>query len=178
MKNDYKVFDNYIIIYLKRRKGKALEAKIDADDFGKLNKFGTWRAMGNPHTKSYYCIAGVKKNGKWAPTLMHRVIMNPLKVMCVDHIDHDTLDNRKSKLRIVTNSQNSQNRKSAQRNSKTGIRGVSWNKQKRKWEAKITLNRKGKHIGLYENIKDAEGAVGKARKKYMPFSKEGLINHE
>jgi len=43
----------------------------------------------------------------------------------VDHWNHDTLDNRKGNLRIVTNRQNNENRNGAYKNSKSGIRGVS-----------------------------------------------------
>ena len=56
---------------------------------------------------------------------MHRLIMAAPRGRQVDHINHDTLDNRRENLRIVTNRQNNENRNGAYKNSKSGIRGVS-----------------------------------------------------
>jgi hypothetical protein len=51
--------------------------------------------------------------------------MGAPKGMSIDHINHNTLDNRKANLRIVTHQQNNTNRNGAYSTSKTGIRGVS-----------------------------------------------------
>lgn len=52
--------------------------------------------------------------------------MDAKKDEVVDHINHDTLDNRKCNLRITTNDKNVKNRKGANKNSKTGVRNVHW----------------------------------------------------
>jgi hypothetical protein len=58
--------------------------------------------------KSYgYAARGGEKN---KTVYLHREVMNPPKDMTVDHINHDTLDNRRNNLRVVTQKENSQNR--------------------------------------------------------------------
>lgn len=56
---------------------------------------------------------------------LHRFLLDAPKGKYVDHINHDTLDNRRSNLRIVSNQKNNTNREGAYVTSKTGIRGVS-----------------------------------------------------
>lgn len=58
------------------------------------------------------------------------------------------------------------------RNSKTGIRGVYWNKYNGKWAAQVKLNGRNKHCGYFDSIEEAEKAVREGRKKYMPYSIE------
>jgi len=74
----------------------------------------------------------------------------------IDHIDGNGLNNCIENLRAVTNKQNSENRKTANKNSKSGIKGVCWNKTKNKWHAQIQHNGKVVSLGYYENI---EGAI-------------------
>lgn len=70
-------------------------------------------------------------NGRYAYNyyeggFMHRVIMGLTsnnKKLFVDHINHNTFDNRKENLRIVTNKQNDYNRRKDKRN-KSGYKGV------------------------------------------------------
>lgn len=56
---------------------------------------------------------------------LHRLITHAPKGVYVDHINHDTLDNRRANLRLCTNRQNNENRAGAYKNSQSGIRGVS-----------------------------------------------------
>ncbi|ARK33948.1 AP2/ERF family transcription factor [Lactiplantibacillus plantarum] len=53
------------------------------------------------------------------------------------------------------------------KNNKSGIRGVSWDSSRSKWEAKITFKQKTIHLGRFDNKKDAINARKKAEKKYF-----------
>ena len=60
----------------------------------------------------------------------------------VDHKNSNTLDNRKSNLRVVPDCNNSMNRKSRNRNNTSGYRNVSWNKNDNKWLVQLQINKK------------------------------------
>jgi hypothetical protein len=92
--------------------------------------------------------------------------------MEVDHINGDGLDNRKGNLRVVTRSQNAQNRLSAQANSKTGVLGVYWNKSRRRYEASVRVGGKRVFCRLFKTLEEASVAVAEARRRFMPYSAE------
>lgn len=73
----------------------------------------------------------------------------------VDHINGEKLDNTISNLRWCSCQQNQFNRKLNKDNT-SGIKGVSWDSQKKKWKAQIQLNNKNINIGLYDNLDDAK----------------------
>lgn len=70
----------------------------------------------------------------------------------VDHINGDPLDNRKGNLRIVSHSQNRWNGRNKS-NNKSGVSGVRWRKDRKKWEMSITGNgeRIIKHFARFED---------------------------
>lgn len=70
-----------------------------------------------------------------------------------------------SNVRWATRTTQSRNTKNHCTN-KTGIRGVSWSKEKKKWRAAIYVDNKQKHIGYFVQIKDAAAARKKAEEKY------------
>lgn len=83
----------------------------------------------------------------------------------VDHIDRNPLNNKRSNLRIVTKSQNAMN--TAQRkDTKSGIKGVSWKRDRKKWEVYINFNKKRVRLGYYDNIEDAAMTRIEAEKQY------------
>jgi hypothetical protein len=123
-------------------------AIIDDEDFELVSRY-RWYAAWSPLTKSFYARAKTRKpDGRHAIIQMHRIIKGAQKGQQVDHIHHNTLDNRKSELRLCTGSQNQHN-KGIQANNTSGYKGVCWNKSHQKWTARIRLNGKQKNLGYY-----------------------------
>lgn len=75
----------------------------------------------------------------------------------VDHINGNTLDNRIENLRACSYAENARNSRKSKRNT-SGVKGVTWNKSRKKWQAGVTVNKKFKNLGYYESIEDAEQA--------------------
>jgi hypothetical protein len=92
---------------------------------------------------------------------MHREVMNAKPGEQVDHQNHDTYDNQKANLRLCTVSQNAANQRVRVSNT-SGLKGVSWDKQSKKWKAQISVNGKVKYIGLYSTAEEAARAYDTA----------------
>lgn len=137
------------------------EFYFDKEDYDKIKDF-CWHL-----DKDNYVVACVTKNKKTTTIKMHRVIMNVSDpTIQVDHIYHVNYDNRKSKLRIITNQNNQRNRQVSSTNT-SGMTGVSWNKREKRWRAYITINNKQINLGYYANIEDAIAARKAAEKEYF-----------
>jgi hypothetical protein len=149
-------------------------AIVDDEDFDRVNKF-KWCARWNRNEKSFVAMRGVTQNTKILNPyiLMHRFIVGARKGMFVDHINHDTLDNRKQNLRVCTNSENCMNRNIEIRNT-SGYKGVSFNKVSNKWIAYIKKNQKQVYLGRFENKKDA--AIAYNERAIIEHGKFALIN--
>ena len=83
----------------------------------------------------------------------------------IDHIDTNKSNNRIENLREVTSSQNHMNTKLRVDNT-SGIKGVYWNKPRRKWYSRIRVNGKNTYLGSYSTLEEAEAVVREAREKY------------
>jgi hypothetical protein len=99
---------------------------------------------------------------------MHRVILERMgheNFARSDHRDRNRLNNYRHNLRPATQRQNTCNR-SIQSNNTSGYTGVGWHKRRGKWRADITINGKSKHLGYYDDPKEAIRAYNKAALKY------------
>lgn len=89
----------------------------------------------------------------------------------LDHINRIRTDNRISNLRLATQAENKQNFSKSRRN-KSGIIGVSWCKQSRKWHARICINGRKTDLGRYDSIEKAAAARAEAKARYHTFNPE------
>ncbi len=83
------------------------------------------------------------------------------KDVCVDHINHDPLDNRKCNLRIATPQQNMYN-KNVYKNNESGYTGVHFYKPSKKWVSYIKAENKRKHLGYFKTVEEAYTAYVRA----------------
>ena len=84
---------------IKLNKGQV--ALIDDSDYEKVSKY-KWYACWNSQHRFLIPQACIKIDGKFRSVPLARFIMDASKDVCVDHANHDTLDNRRSNLRIAT----------------------------------------------------------------------------
>lgn len=144
-----------VVLYNKDDQEVA-RALIDLDDIDKIKDI-RW------YSREGYACNTIK--GK-----MHRIITNCPDDMVVDHINHNTLDNRKCNLRVCTYQENSMNRK-PNSNNKLGVKGAS--KRGDKYEAYITFNKERIYIGTFDTLEEAQAAYNqKASELYGEFSFE------
>lgn len=171
IKNEYEVRGNVTAIFLRRKDGSLIETIIDTEDFSVADSLqGRW--MSSDQTLSSY-VKGHLPTRKGKMIILHRLLMGNPKGKSIDHINGNTLDNRKENLRIVNKSENGQNRIRLSKRNTSGYRNVYWDKAKSKWMVSIYLEGKTKFIGYFDDKEKANEAAIEARTKYMPFSKEG-----
>lgn len=116
---------------------KGYEAIVDFEDFEWLNNYD-WGIL-TPYKGQYttYAMKKSQAESKGKSRLMHRIILNAPRNMCVDHINGNGLDNRESNLRLCSHRENLCNSKK-QKNGITSVyKGVSWDKSRNKWTAHI-----------------------------------------
>lgn len=169
--NNYKIVDDYVIIYLTTNKKEILECYLDLEDFYKI-KNKHWHPFYAEHVKSYYArtleYIGIYDNGNYKYKLyyMHRVIMDAPDEFMVDHKNHNTLDNRKYNLELKDNSGNLRNRLGLNNNNKSGYRNVCWNKRKNKWMVQLQVKGKNTQLGFFHDVDEAGKFAKEMRLKY------------
>jgi poly-beta-hydroxyalkanoate depolymerase len=98
---------------------------------------------------------------------VHRLIWvfhnGSLNDLDVDHIDGNRDNNKIENLRLVNSQKNNQNIRQARKTNALGVLGVSM--KFGKFCAQISLNKKVKHLGLFDTAEDAHSAYLEAKRK-------------
>lgn len=153
--------------YIKLTRGKY--AIVNDEDFEHLNKY-KWYAHKSRDT--YYAYRGDSLNGKKIVVAMHRQILglSYQDGLETDHRNHNGLDNRRDNIRICTRHQNSLNQL-ANKNTTSKYKGVSRDKNYKKWHAHIKIHQKSYYIGKFDNEIDAAKAYDiKAKELFGEFA--------
>lgn len=107
-------------------------------------------------------------------TFLHRLLTGAPRGMVVDHVNHSTLDNRRSNLRLCTASQNMANGLCHKDNT-SSYKGVSLMRGRtRQWRARICVEGKNRLLGYYATEHEAALAYNKAARE--SFGEYALLN--
>ena len=120
---------------------------------------------------NFYAARGIETKNGPRNLRLHRIIAGAKPGQIVDHVNRNSLDNRRINLRICSHAENGRNRTGPQSNSTSGYRGITWNKQVKKWMARIGFNNSRIYLGIFKSLDDAALAYRKANRKY--FGKYG-----
>lgn len=138
----------------------------------------TWRVSTNNRTPAGSVAGTLRPDGYTSIMLdrrrhlAHRLaflyLLGAWPVEHVDHMNGIRDDNRWVNLRPVTRSQNSHNIAGPGSQNTSGFLGVSWCKQRGKWESYIKLNSKKRHLGLFATREAAHAAYLAAKDHLHP----------
>lgn len=136
------------------------EILVDEEDYELLRQYH-WRRCG---TKGQYAATTINDHTVY----MHRLLTQEVDGFEVDHVDGNKLNNQRANLRLVTGSQNMQNRHGESK-STTGYWGVYVKKghDKKRFYARIMVNYQHFHLGYFETAEEAAVAASDGRAQYM-----------
>jgi predicted MarR family transcription regulator len=145
----------YAEIILRSNDGNEIaRSQIDIEDVTIVKQY-KWHLSNNGYVTSSF-----------PDIYLHRLIMYAPNNRRVDHINHNTLNNRKYNLRICSAQENVMNSKISKNNT-SSVTGVNYRKDRNKWRAYIMFNRKQINLGFYDNFYDAVKARKEAEIKYF-----------
>lgn len=141
----------------------GFETIISDEDFDELSKVKWCAPLGRGGLR-YAKISSAKSYMGY--TSMHRYIMKARTGDMVDHINGDTLDNRRSNLRLVTASQNQANARFFKENTKTKVKGINLRPTGR-FRARIQVNKKRIALGDFTSLEAAVNAYREASSEHF-----------
>lgn len=160
--NEIKVKDGYATIKLYDSNANPIaETIIDIDDVSKVISY-KWCLDKNNYVK----------NSK--QEYLHRVIMGE-HTLFIDHINGNTLDNRKSNLRVCSNADNLKNRVKLPKNNTSGVIGIYFRKDRNKWCAELKSNGITYRFGSFDTKEEAIEARLKGELAYFGEYKSKVL---
>ena len=151
---------------------------VDDEDYERLmaHSWAWVPATGSRSSVGYAVRKGNKKRGEPRTIQMHREILHAPQGIMVDHINLNSLDNRKENLRCATVQENGFNRPKPCMDCTSIYKGVlarENNPIKNGWNARIKFNGRHVELGRYWNEEQAAAAYNFASRLFF-----GRYRHE
>ena len=135
--------------------------KIDEKHADKVLQHSWNRSGGH---RANYLMAHIRKRTDRKQIYLHQFVFElehgyiPNQI---DHINHDTMDNRAENLREVTDSQNQHNRKILKFN-------IEKPNGRQRYRARMRVDGKRLHVGMFDTFEEAEAACVEFKKRRVP----------
>jgi len=163
--NKVKLLDTYGVLYI-----GVHEFLFDLGDLPIVQGRDSWYRDKDGYLVSSYLFNGVRRFVRF-----HRIVMHAKPKQCVDHINKNRADNRKENLRLCERSENDRNR-SLYRSNTSGVAGVYFDRQRKKWAASITYDRKKLYLGRFDQKEEAIFArLAKEVELYKEFAPQRTL---
>jgi hypothetical protein len=139
---------------------RGLSTIVDDEDYPSLS-LHRWLAHDGGSQKFYAARGKNVGNDKILTIRMHRVLLQAKPGEIVDHINGDTLDNRRANLRIVDRQGNKVN-SARRKDSRQPYKGVRFEPHANKWAARICVMGRRMRLGLFATAEEAAIAFSEA----------------
>lgn len=130
----------------------GLYVKVDPEDLQEMLRY-KWRCSDHEGRWNY------ARTGRGV--LMHRLMIGAKPGEIVDHINGDTLDNRKANLRKCSNADNIANSRKYRGGGTSSFKGV-YRSGPMRWRAQICVSGKKVNLGAFSSEKEAAEAYDRA----------------
>ena len=148
-------------------------AIVDDIDYPKIKGFSWY--LSREKNGLLYAKAYVRGSKTYTSVRMHRLLLGLTSRdrRQVDHRNSNGLDNRRKNLRVVSNAQNSMNRRK-QAGCLSDYKGVSYDKRKGRWRTMIMKDQRAFHLGFFKSETEAALAYNKRAKEL--FGEHARLN--
>lgn len=152
--NEFIIHTDYAEIIIITSKNEKFSVLIDLEDIEKCKQY-KWHIQ--KVNENYFRVCAYNKGNTPKLLKLHRLLMdvhtkdNSIEV---DHVNGNTLDNRKRNLRLCKHSDNMKNIKTPTNNS-SGFKGVELRKDTGKWTAFIECDGNKVNLGCFDNKENA-----------------------
>lgn len=162
--------DDYAVMIINNKKHGEIKVLIDIEDID-LVKMYSWHAIYDKTINNFYICHRFDNKTKGRGCIkLHRLLTSCPRELEVDHINHNTLDNRKKNLKVCTHFENQQNLRSKSSNNTGVYKRNRFGRQY--WVANISKNCKR----YTKDCKSEEEAIAwRKNKEKELYELEGVV---